>query len=189
MPDDTNALKQVNRSGFPFQLKVEHDIRATEQRHKWSVASREHPWTSPEGNSGFIDIVLKSSGACLVIECKRVRADDASQLQWLFLVEEAKSDLTGEASSFYVEAALDVRGWNDVRISPYSLESQFCVLQGDEPRRSLLENLAKGLLQSTEGLAQEEISVYQSIKASRQHGFRLGESSDAPLQVRFFFFR
>ena len=35
------TLKQLNRSGFPFQLKVEDDIRAAEQDHKWYVASRE----------------------------------------------------------------------------------------------------------------------------------------------------
>jgi hypothetical protein len=38
---DIDALKQVNRSGFPFQLKVEGDIRAMEQSHHWSIASRE----------------------------------------------------------------------------------------------------------------------------------------------------
>ena len=25
---DNDALRQVNRSGFPFQLRVEHDVRA-----------------------------------------------------------------------------------------------------------------------------------------------------------------
>lgn len=41
MADDNGALKQVNRSGFPFQLKVEHEVRSSEQSHHWSVASRE----------------------------------------------------------------------------------------------------------------------------------------------------
>lgn len=38
------------------------------------------------------------------------------------------------------------------------------MLQGDEPKRlPLLEALAKGLLEQVEGLAQEEISIQESI--------------------------
>jgi len=44
MDDTETTLKQINKSGFPFQLRVEHEIRMTEQQHGWSVASREHPW-------------------------------------------------------------------------------------------------------------------------------------------------
>lgn len=183
MTKDINALKQVNRSGFPFQLKVEHDVRATEASHHWVVASREHAWIDSEGNDGFIDIVLKHkehSTFRLVLECKRVKADDARQLQWLFLVEDAKSDFVFSASSFQVEADIGARLWDDVQVSPASLEAQFCVLQGDEPRRGLLERLATGLLESTEGLAQEEISIEQTIRKADQ--------SDRPLHVRLFLF-
>jgi hypothetical protein len=106
----------------------------------------------------------------LIIECKRVKADDATQLQWLFLVEEARADSVVRASSFQVEADIEVRVWDDVRVMPASLESQFCVLKGDEPRRaSLLESLAKGLLDSTEGLAQEEVNMAESIHNSEQN--------------------
>jgi hypothetical protein len=101
MTADKDALRQVNRSGFPFQLKVEHDVRATENMHHWSVASREHAWDDLAGNSGFIDLVLKHkqfSTFRLVIECKRVKADDARLLQWLFLVEHAKSDFMFRSS-------------------------------------------------------------------------------------------
>lgn len=183
MTKDINALKQVNRSGFPFQLKVEHDVRATEATHHWSVASREHPWGDDEGNSGFIDIVLKNkqfSTFRLIVECKRVRADDARQLQWLFLVEESKSDFTFRSSSFEVEADIGAKIWDDVRVDPASLESQFCVLHGDEPRRPLLEGLAKDLLRATEGLAQEEISAAQSVRKSEQR--------ERPLHLRLFLF-
>lgn len=98
------ALKQVNRSGFPFQLKVERDIEAAQQilLHRWSVASREHAWADDEGNTGYIDIVLKHQefSTFRLLECKRVKADDARQLQWLFLVEEAKADYADRASCF-----------------------------------------------------------------------------------------
>jgi len=35
--DDSSALKQVNRSGYPFQLKVEYDIRSSEKNHHWCL--------------------------------------------------------------------------------------------------------------------------------------------------------
>lgn len=43
MAKPTNALSQINRSGFPFQLRVEDDITTTAPIHGWRVASREHP--------------------------------------------------------------------------------------------------------------------------------------------------
>jgi len=180
---DKDALKQVNRSGFPFQLKVEHDIRATEKVHHWSVASREHAWDDLGGNAGFIDLALKHkefSTFRIAIECKRVKSDDARQLQWLFMVEQSKSDFVFKTSSFEVEADLAARVWDDVQLMPASLESQFCVLHGDEPRRPLLESLAKGLLKATEGLAQEEINIAQSLRTT--------EEPERPLHVRLFLF-
>ena len=75
MADQDDTLKQINKSGFPFQLRVEHEIRRTQQEHNWSVASCEHPWTSGDAkSSGFIDIVLSHIQFVtfrLVIECKR----------------------------------------------------------------------------------------------------------------------
>ena len=56
MADHEASLRQVARSGFPFQLGVEAAIRQSHDNHGWSVASREHPWANPEtGTSGFHD--------------------------------------------------------------------------------------------------------------------------------------
>lgn len=80
------SLKQVNRSGFPFQLGVEHDIRATHEEHRWSVSSVEHAWTNDSGAGGFIDLVLKREDPPtfrVVLECKRIKADDGRQLRWV----------------------------------------------------------------------------------------------------------
>ena len=124
----------------------------------------------PEGKSGFIDLVLKHneySTFRLIIECKRVKADDARQLRWLFLVENAKSDFVERASSFEAESDIGARVW-DVSVAPLSLQSEFCVLPGDEPRRPLLEAVAKELLEATEGLAQGEIAIAQSIQESQR---------------------
>ena len=191
MENQEGTLKQINKSGFPFQLRVEHEIRATEQMHNWSVASREHPWTSAgmAAASGFIDIVLKHnqfSTFRLVIECKRIKADDARQLRWVFLLPEQEAKPTMLASCFEVEGWggkdptgeqkwADIRVWDNVDLAPTSLQSQFCILQSDEQRRQpILESLATEVLESIEGLAQEEVNMEKSV--------------DQPVHTRLFVF-
>ncbi len=173
-----DTLKQFNKSGFPFQLKVENAVRATEQIHHWSVANREHPWAT-EAKSGFIDLVLKHnqfSTFRMVVECKRLKADDARQLQWLFLIPDLTSPQAAKASCLEVESNINALIWDDVRVWPTSYESEFCILQGDDPKRQpLLETLAKDLLEQTEGLAQEEISVQKSIE--------LGHRPSSPFSI------
>lgn len=180
MTSQDETLKQINRSGFPFQLRVEHEILATQPEHGWSVASREHPWVSAEqAASGFIDIVLQHNPHTtfrLVIECKRMKADDARQLRWVFLLPDQELKETALASCFEVLANRtriqsegdsgnestweDVRVWEDVSLTPNSLQSEFCILQSDDSRRQpILESLAAEVLESVEGIAQEEISV------------------------------
>lgn len=174
--DDT--LKQINKSGFPFQLKVEHEIRRTHSEHHWSVASHEHPWTSADNEaSGFIDIVLQHDQFVtfrLVIECKRIKADDARQLRWVFLLPDPNSKPTMLASCFEVEGQKrrdqtlepewsDYQIWDNVHLAPVSLQSEFCILQSDEQRKQpILESLATEVLESIEGLAKEEVNIAKS---------------------------
>ena len=96
-------IKQLNRSGYPFQLRVEQEVVATFQEHGWLVASREQPWSTEDGGSGFIDIVLSHNHftTCrLVLECKRIKADDQRQLSWIFLIPGASSQKTGMSERF-----------------------------------------------------------------------------------------
>src|SRR5918912_1336211 len=179
MANQEDTLKQINKSGFPFQLRVEHEIRQTHQEHNWSVASHEHPWTSVDkAASGFIDLVLKHdqfSTFRLVIECKRIKADDARQLRWVFLIPDTEAQPTTLASCFEVEGRggqdqtsepgwNDIRIWDNVRLIPASLQSEFCILQSDEQRRQpILESLASEVLESIEGLAEEEVNIEKSL--------------------------
>jgi hypothetical protein len=68
------AVKSINRSGFPFQLRIENDIRVSGTEHLWTVESSEHAWRSADGQrSGFADLVLKHQNLStlrIVIECK-----------------------------------------------------------------------------------------------------------------------
>ncbi|HUM69436.1 MAG TPA: hypothetical protein PLK31_11380 [Chloroflexota bacterium] len=179
MANQEDTLKQINKSGFPFQLRVEHEIRLTQEKHHWSVASREHPWTSADNlASGFIDIVLRHDTYPtfrLVIECKRVKADDARQLRWIFLLPDKESQPTGLTSCFEVEGSgrqnqIDEHEWNDIRVwdnvhlTPTSLQSEFCILTSDEQRKQpILESLATEVLESIEGLAEEEVNIERSL--------------------------
>ncbi len=178
--DDTP--NQINKSGYPFQLRVEHEVRGTYREHGWEVASREHPWSSADKTAfGFIDVVLKHSQFVtfrLVMECKRIKADDARQLRWIFLLPEQEPQPTTLASCFEVEGWgkhdekgesewRDVRVWDNVYLSPDSLQSEFCILPSDEQRRQpILESLSASLLESIEGLAQEEVNIERSQTGS-----------------------
>lgn len=178
-PDET--LQQTARSGFPFQLRVEEEIRSTYNTHGWSVASREHPWVHPENNSsGFVDIVLKHDRFTtlrMVIECKRMKADDARQLRWIFLQPDKSPKPLNLASCLEVEGNTnrtqepqiweDARLWDNVLSTPASLESSFCILPNDEQKRQpILESLATEVLESIEGIAQEEVNIARSKRGS-----------------------
>lgn len=172
---DKEDLKRVNKSGFPFQLRVDREIRRTVTQHGWELESMEHPWAHLEtGESGFIDLIYthtRYSTYRLVVECKRVKADDARQLKWLFLQEKDDNAETTDASCLFMEgdSQSDPPGWKFLwdwvyaSVTPQSPESQFCVLPSDEGRNlPLLESLAVGLLKSMEGLAGEEIRIAES---------------------------
>ncbi len=164
-------LKQLNRSGYPFQLKVESEIKLTSNKHGWNVVSREHPWTSEDGQeSGFIDLVLKHSQSytfSLVIECKRMKSDNAQQLQWIFLIPDSNQEVN-RTSCFEIQGFKDkkeFRIWDTVGLEPASFEAEFCVLPGDG-RQPMLETIAGSVLESVEGLAEEEVKMARSTESS-----------------------
>lgn len=180
--DLDSTLKQINKSGFPFQLKIVHEIMSSKDEHGWYVSSTEHPWKSNDQQvSGYIDIVLSHrniSTARMVVECKRIRSNDGRQLNWIFLANEQNPEITGTASCFELEGSgervasgsyewRDLRVWDNVFLNPRSFESQFCILSADEPQRQpLLERLATEVLESIEGIAQEEVRMIKSQKGN-----------------------
>src|SRR5215212_3389256 len=179
MTEDKKTLhKQLSRSGYPFQLRVEKAVLSTEQQHGWRVVTREQGWENPETNSaGFIDLLLQHgemSTLRLVVECKRQRGDDPRALQWLFLIPKEEASEKDRVRCLSVEAWKSssepfnvMSAWDDVRVTPASLESQFCVLQSDEPRRQpILESLCSELLESIEGLAEEESNIVRADSSS-----------------------
>lgn len=170
MTSQNDTLKQINNSGFPFQFRVLEEIRRTKETHSWSISTWEHPWTDEEtGSSHFLDIVLQHnhSKASLVIECKRVRAEDSRQLQWAFLIPANDKRPVSTASCLEIESDpgnnREIKIWDEVDVTPDSFESEICILPSDETRnRPILEHLASQVLDSVEGLAQEELYIQRS---------------------------
>ena len=177
MANQDETLKHIWKSGFPFQLRVEDEVRSTHSTHNWSIATREHPWTNKETeSSGFIDLVLKHDHFVtyrMVIECKRVKADDQRQLKWLFLVPEGEKQEKQLASCLEVGGTSTIatkigganagekewdhlRIWENVNILPKSFESSICVLPSDDSKsQPILERLASAVIDSVEGLGDE----------------------------------
>ncbi len=71
----------VDKSGFPFQLAVERELRELGQKHSWPVVATEVPV-----GDRFADIVLQRPGLLGIVECKRVEDE-----RWHFLVPRGAS--------------------------------------------------------------------------------------------------
>ena len=158
--DPEELRKQVNKSRFPFQLKVTHQIKSTQSQHHWTVESPEHSWADSEsGKQGFIDLVLaheNSSGLKIIIECKRPLGG-----RWIFLVDRTPKQQS-RIRTFWVRGDNPPKsGWDDLPFQPVSLESSDCVVVGQNERSPLLENLAGGLLQSVNGVSDQAQIIFE----------------------------
>lgn len=173
---DKEYLSLINKSGFPYQLRIEHEIRTTRSEHRWSIASHEHPWQIPVGGGadGYIDLVLehdRDTANRLVIECKRVAPRNGHPVQWLFLIPENEPKEKTMASCLEVQSSLPPvmtypaqpfnHPWETVDVTMPSLEAEFCIMPKDEP---LLEARCSQLLESVEGLGEEEARIARSSK-------------------------
>ncbi len=152
--------KNLNSSGFPFQLAVENVIRSISG---WKVGRREYPWRNNDtGENGFIDIIAeKDSGSTLIVECKRVR--DA---EWIFLCSPRNIDRSH--ARFWVNQGgqAPAAGWYDGSVEPTSPEADFCAVMGQDHRKPLLENLASELISATEAFAGEEFPFFKEMPTS-----------------------
>lgn len=159
MPEDADALKVLNDSGFPLQVAVGRSVEATAASHGWRVRYQEHAWFN-EGDlsKGFIDLVITDQHDCVnvVVECKRVR-----HASWLFMHPKGEVSSRRHAKLFatkYVSDALKTCDWADVPIDPACAEAMFCAVRGqaagDKP--TMLERVGGELVSATEAFAQEE---------------------------------
>lgn len=157
MSDNQELLRVVNGSGFPLQVAIQHLVE--QGNTGWTVLHKEHAWMNPtDGQSGFIDVVLKKADTddFLVLECKRVQ-----NAAWLFLSHTgaAKPRLNCKVwATIFKEKAAHYFGWTDVALPLESPEAQFCCLRGQSSndKNTFLERVAGELVSATEALAREE---------------------------------
>lgn len=169
-PEETLS-KLVNQSGFPLQLAIQHLVE--ESDIGWRVLYREHGWTTPEGHTGFADIVLEDryDSSVLVLECKRVLDCD-----WIFTIDRKLSNSTRNARVWVTNTPDHGReyfGHFDATVLPESQEAMFCVVAGQDTKsRPLLERISAETISAMEAIATEE----RDMLFSRKNGFRLYSS-------------
>lgn len=161
MVDKEKLLEQVNRSGFPLQLAVEHAVSGNNGRNGWKVYSQEHSWKNDfSGTSGFIDLVLidRYQSSMMVVECKRVQ-----NTHWIFLNNDPKQMERRHCKPWitFIEGDNAKKfDWANLAIDPHSPESSFCVVAGQDPKsRPLLERLAAEASEASEAFAKEDLPV------------------------------
>ncbi|QVW34231.1 hypothetical protein KIP69_11565 [Geobacter sulfurreducens] len=158
---DEKLKKLVNSSGFPLQIAISHHIYATWQTVGWKVILNEHPWQHPEsGDSGFIDLVVEDyhKTQVMVVECKRVR-----DTEWIFLIPKENPNPRAHVNTWFTytkNGATKQFSWVNLTSDPSSYESEFCIVHGQDPKaKPMLERTAAELIDSTEALAFEELSI------------------------------
>lgn len=149
-----SLYSHVNATGFPLQLAVANAVR-DRLKGEWDVLYEEHAWRLEE-ESGFLDLVLedKYKTWLMNIECKRVRESD-----WIFLLERPAQAKRRHAKLWVSHKSTrhTYFDWADVPMDPSSVESRFCIINGQDPKaRPMLERAAATLIASTEALAKEE---------------------------------
>lgn len=156
--------KQVNASGFPFQIRVKHEIKASYKRHGWLPVAPEHRWANTySGTEGFIDLILRKgisplhSEWYMVIECKRARGGN-----WVFLKSHTDNEVYDAhvllARRMYSETTSPL--WIRCSPAPMSSVSSFCTVPGQGDRGiPMLERISTELLDSVESLAEKQMSV------------------------------
>jgi len=155
--DDKKLSDAVNRSGFPLQIALQ---RLVERTHPgdWNVCFSEHYWFNPADNcSGFIDLSLENGRAdtVFVVECKRV-----VNCSWIFLIDDKAQMERRHAKAWVTNSIIGEPlrfGFEEVEPEPMTPQSQYCVVDGQDPNaRPMLERIASILVSSTEGFATEE---------------------------------
>jgi hypothetical protein len=152
-------LDGVNRSGYPLQIALAHEVESRTKAHGWRVLYREHSWRN-RTDQGFIDLVLEHEvmQVVLVVECKRVKDGD-----WVFLPDNGNADIRRYARGYYVGRSSPSlppgTGWADRPADPKSPQAAFCVMPKDA-RDPTVDALAAELVSATEALADEEVEAY-----------------------------
>lgn len=156
----------LNASGFRFQLAIEDAVRKSDISGTWKVTGREHPWRTGD-SEGYIDLILSSGTTHLVLECKRSRDAD-----WLFLMPDNAQMERSHARVCWTDTKPHrraLKGWGDTQVYPRSPETEFCVVRGQgEKDTPLLERMAAGVVQATDGLARQYLELGRESRTTHR---------------------
>jgi len=170
MDEKNNNLKKlVDSSGYPFQLRIENEIRTADTR--WNIITHEHPWKNISNETeGFIDVILGNNATRVVLECKRPRGG-----VWVFIIsreEQVSVERFRICWAHCMPERKDLVDWDDFHVVPGSQESEFCIVRGHgDKTEPFLERLSKCVLSSTEALAHEELSLIRHPEFDRLRFF------------------
>lgn len=145
-------LKEVNKSGFPLQMRIDHDVRNRPESlgagRRWQVIKTEVPWRDERNrDEGFVDLLVSNDIVCFVIECKRrtggnwtflVPPDQKSRRHMRFCITGLGRDLDCVDCGFF---------------DPPSPEAEHCVVPGSNSGERSLDRIASRLVRATECLA------------------------------------
>ena len=139
---DTPHRELVNKSGFPFQLAVERDIRSIGGEPRVEIQAAELPWAG-----GFVDLVLKREKILIVIECKRVDSG-----VWVFLVPKGKGmNEAGCRLEWYNGRAPDRQQFAQQRPTKMFC-SEFTMCEGSPESNVCVVPKSQGTVQTLEGV-------------------------------------
>jgi hypothetical protein len=143
----------INRSGFPFQIAVEHAVRDTESKHGWQVLFPEFPWSK-----GFIDLVLHRQNLIATIECKRVESQT-----WIFLVEQGASNNETRCRLEWYNSHAPPKGALNPHSFPRLFCSEFTMCEGSYESEYCVIPKGKGPLDTLEPLCREVLGAAHDI--------------------------
>ena len=139
-------LELINRSGFPFELAVAHNLKRTHRDHGFEVIG-EYPWSE-----GYLDLLLCKNHVYLALECKRVDSES-----WSFLVQADAPSHVNRCRLEYFNSKVPGPSLFDPKAEPTNVfcsefsmcegspESSICVVPKGSPIRTL-EQVCRPLL-------------------------------------------
>jgi hypothetical protein len=153
MDDTTAIIAAIQKSGFPLQTRVEHEITAR-TRYGWKSLRCEYPWRDPDGRDQFVDLIACCGTVVLIIECKKI------QDRALLFLRPLGPDTTGLVKRLAIKqvekpggstsSTVVLRG--DLTFEPPSYQAQFCV-SVEKTGQRMLEQEARPVVLAADAIA------------------------------------
>jgi hypothetical protein len=154
MDDVTRLVAAIQKSGFPLQARVAHEI-SSRIKNGWEVTTSEFPWRDPDGEDQFIDLIASCEKMVLVIECRKAQARALLFLRTLGGME--KTGLTRTVTVWDIQQEQGAgkpfgQVIREVEAEPESYSTSICVSASPDGQR-LLEQEARPVVLAADAVA------------------------------------